>query len=266
MFLQLVRRAWTRLPTQCLFCHAWPVAAAVCAACVQQHVRLQPRCALCATRLPPDVTATLPAQAVCGACAYAPPPLKQCSAALDYEQPWAGLIGRWKFYEQPALSAFLAERLLAHSRVAGFLPRVDAIIPIPPSSARLRQRGYHHTLLLARALCLQAAEPLPIWHEALLRLPSKDELSQAKRKRSERLAQMKHAFMPAPECLPQLRGARILLLDDVMTTGATLYSAAQALQQAGVSEVYAAVLARTPLTKSSINIAAGSNLSIKLPI
>ena len=252
MFLTLVRRAWARLPSQCLFCQAWPVNAAVCAACVQQHVRVQPRCALCATSLPPDVASTLPAQAVCGACAYAPPPLKQCSAALDYEQPWAGLIGRWKFYEHPALSAFLAERLLAHSRVADLLPQVDAIIPIPPSSARLRQRGYHHTLLLARALCLQIEKPLPIWHEALLRLPSKDELSQAKRKRSERLAQMKGAFMVAPEYLPQLRGARILLLDDVMTTGATLYSAAQTLQQAGVAEVYAAVLARTPLTKISI--------------
>ena len=255
MFLTLVGRAWARLPSQCLFCQAWPVDAVVCAACVRQHVRLQPRCALCATSLPPDVSSTLPAQTVCGACAYAPPPLKQCSAALDYQQPWAGLIGRWKFYEHPALSAFLAERLLAHSRVTDFLPQVDAIIPIPPSSARLRQRGYHHTLMLARALCAQVECPPPIWPQALLRLPGKDELSQAKRKRSERLAQMKNAFLPAPATAPLLRGARILLLDDVMTTGATLYSAAQVLQQAGAEQVCAAVVARTPLLKTEAKTA-----------
>ena len=109
--------------------------------------------------------------------------------------------------------------------------------------------------MLARALCAQVECPPPIWPQALLRLPGKDELSQAKRKRSERLAQMKNAFLPAPATAPLLRGARILLLDDVMTTGATLYSAAQVLQQAGAEQVCAALVARTPLLKTEAKTA-----------
>ena len=254
-FSPLLRRVWASVPTQCLFCQAWPVDAAVCAACVQQHLRPAVRCALCACRLPPELGDSMSAAAVCGACAHTPPPLWACTAALDYEPPWAGLIGRWKFHEQAALASFLAARLLAHSSVRDLLSQVDAIIPIPPSSARLRQRGYHHTLMLARALCAQVECPPPIWPQALLRLPGKDELSQAKRKRSERLAQMKNAFLPAPATAPLLRGARILLLDDVMTTGATLYSAAQVLQQAGAEQVCAAVVARTPLLKTEAKTA-----------
>jgi predicted amidophosphoribosyltransferase len=81
----------------------------------------------------------------------------------------------------------------------------------------------------------------------MLRLPELAGQHQALRKRQERLRAMRGAFVLAPEHLAAVQGQRLLLLDDVMTTGATLHSAAQTLLQAGAAQVSALVLARTAL-------------------
>ena len=127
--------------------------------------------------------------------------------------------------------------------LAALAQQADVLLPIPPAPERARQRGFHHTLLLARALAMDMH--LPINTTSLLRLPEMPGQHQALRKRPERLRAMRGAFVMAPGQEAALQGRRVLLLDDVMTTGATLNSAAQTLRQAGAAQVSAVVLART---------------------
>jgi len=237
-----------RFPTQCWVCEAWPVFSPVCSACVAQHAKAQRRCSSCALVLPDSTTATTSTPTQCGACLHQAPPLAACWAAVDYAAPWRDLVHRWKLAQNPALAKAAAQ--LIHQQLPqqqwplpAIAAQFDILLPIPPAPERLQQRGFHHTLLLARALRLG----LPIDSSSLLRLPEAAGQHQALRKRQERLRAMRGAFIVAPEKAPTLQGLRVLLLDDVMTTGATLHSAAHSLLQAGAAQVGALVLARTGL-------------------
>ena len=121
--------------------------------------------------------------------------------------------------------------------------QADLLLPIPPAPERARQRGFHHALLLAQALRMG----LPITPHALLRLPEALGQHQALRKKQDRLRAMRGAFVLAPAQQAALQGQRVLLLDDVMTTGATLHSAAHTLLRAGAAQVSGVVLARTAM-------------------
>jgi len=247
-------RLLQRLPTQCVVCDQWPVASSICSDCVQTHgAPLGPRrCRTCALALPLGVETSAGAQ--CADCLRHPPPLAACWAALDYASPWAAVIARWKLAQQPSLVHALAQHMAAALPNAAIVQQADVLLPIPPAPERARWRGFHHTKMLAQAwlaaqpataatansLCLE-----PHW---LQRLPTPPEnpLPQAQRGRAQRLRAMQNAFVVPPAALHAVQGARVLLLDDVMTTGATLYSAARCLQAAGAASVSAVVLARTP--------------------
>ena len=108
---------------------------------------------------------------------------------------------------------------------------------MPLSAERLRARGYNQALVLAQAL--DAAKVAPT---LLLRV--RDTPSQRTCTRAERLRNVRHAFAVAPLQAERLRGQRVLLLDDVMTSGATLNAAASALRAAGAAHITALVLAR----------------------
>ena len=226
------------LPTQCWVCAAWPVFNPVCGSCLAQHAKAQRRCSTCALLLPDSAPV-----AQCGACVRQAPLLAACWAAVDYAAPWRDLVRRWKLAPQPALAAAAAQLMRAQLPLAALAQQADVLLPIPPAPERARQRGFHHTLLLARALAMDMH--LPINTTSLLRLPEMPGQHQALRKRPERLRAMRGAFVMAPGQEAALQGRRVLLLDDVMTTGATLNSAAQTLRQAGAAQVSAVVLART---------------------
>ncbi len=226
------------LPTQCWVCEAWPVFSPICSSCVAQHAKAQRRCSTCALLLP-DAAPTNQ----CGACLRQAPPLAACWAAVDYAPPWRDLVHRWKLAQNPALARAAAQLLGARLPLAAIVAGADVLLPIPPAPERARQRGFHHTLLLARALRLD----MPINSTSLLRLPEVAGQHQALRKRQERLRAMRGAFVLRPEQITAVQGRRVLLLDDVMTTGATLHSAAHTLLQAGAAQVSAVVLARTAI-------------------
>jgi len=111
-------------------------------------------------------------------------------------------------------------------------------LPMPLSATRLKERGYNQALLLARAL-----EPTKTRADILLRI--QDTPAQHTLKRSERLTVLNHAFAVEPLLANTLRGQRVVLVDDVMTTGASLFTAARVLKAAGVSAVTGLVVART---------------------
>ena len=118
------------------------------------------------------------------------------------------------------------------------LDAADWVLPMPLSPERLRQRGFNQAFLLARELAPQLVN-----NTLLLRI--QDTPAQSSLPRRERLANVEHAFAIEPFQRHRLKGKRIVLVDDVMTSGASINAAALALKQAGAQHVTALVFART---------------------
>jgi ComF family protein len=218
------------LPSQCRVCHAWP-SQPVCEACVSQFAQPHTRCISCALPLPAGMRH-------CGACLKNPPPLERCLAAVAYAYPWHTLIQDYKFHAEPGLVRSFATLLRAAPWVEPALDEADLLLPMPLTTTRLKERGYNQALLLARAL-----EPTKTRADILLRI--QDTPAQHTLKRAERLTALNHAFAVEPLLADTLRGQRVVLVDDVMTTGASLYTAARVLKVAGASQVTGLVVART---------------------
>ena len=216
--------------SRCAICGAWP-AQPLCDACVVRFAQPCHRCALCALPLPSDVE-------VCGACLRTPPPLDACHAAVVYAYPWSGLIARFKFSGEPGWAAALAQRMARAPGVAQEIARADLLLPMPLAPRRLAERGFNQALLLARALGSGKVEA-----QLLLRL--RETASQTALERKAREKNVDGAFGVEPLRAQELRGAAVLLVDDVMTSGASLHAAARAVRQAGAQRVAAVVLART---------------------
>lgn len=161
-----------------------------------------------------------------------------CIAALPYAYPWDGLIQRLKFQAEPGLAGVLAPLMLQAPGAQAMLAGADRLLPMPLGLRRLAQRGYNQAHELARRLDARRADP-----HLLLR--TRDTAPQSGLGRAERLRNVEGAFAPDPARAHELRGRRVILVDDVMTTGASLQAAAAALRQAGVQAVGALVLART---------------------
>ena len=121
------------------------------------------------------------------------------------------------------------------------LPRVDCLVPVPLHPSRLREREFNQALLLCDFL--KAESGLPVIHDGLERIretPPQIGLSHKDRPRNVR-----RAFVPKrPE---QIEGRRIALIDDVLTTGATVNDCARALKRAGAESVCVLTIARTPV-------------------
>lgn len=222
--------AW---PSQCLLCRHWP-ARPLCSDCLARFASPVPRCRSCALQLPTDNP-----QGLCGGCLRQPPPLSHCVVAVDYGYPWSRLLTQWKYGAQPALTRHLAQWLQANPHWLALRSQCTFSIPIPLSAQRLRARGYHQSLLLAHAL--QGPTVLP---QALQRLH--DTPAQAGQGRAARLRNLRGAFAITEPARARIAGQTVLLVDDVITTGATLHAAAHVLLQAGAHAVAAVALARTP--------------------
>jgi ComF family protein len=221
------------LPTQCAICRGWS-ARRVCDPCSERFVEAVPRCVRCALRVPAGTR-------TCGACVIDPPPCDSVLAALDYAHPWDRLIGRFKFDAALDLAGVFADLLERAWRHSG-LRTPQLLLPVPLSRPRLRERGYNQSWELARRIGRRLDVPADV--RLLLRV--RDTAHQLAFPVERRAANVRSAFAVAPRRLAELRGRSITLVDDVMTTGATLAEIARTLRLAGASEVHAFVLARTP--------------------
>lgn len=170
----------------------------------------------------------------CGACLLDPPPFTHAFCPLHYQFPIDRLLPRFKFHGDLAAGALLAT-LMQWPIDPDDLP--GALVPVPLHRSRLRTRGYDQALELARAL--GRGLRLPLCADALLRrraTQAQTELGAIERKHNVR-----DAFFLRPAArLP----AHLALVDDVMTTGATLAECARVLLAGGVQRVDAWTIAR----------------------
>ena len=231
-WLQGISQALRTVPSQCAICHAWP-AQRLCDDCVRRFARQRPRCRTCALAVPEGV-------AHCGACLRHPNGLDACHAAVDYGYPWSGVLQAFKFRGDPGWAGALATLLRSTPWVEPALDAADRVLPIPLSAQRLGERGFNQSALLARHLAGAKADP-----HSLLRLHATE--AQSGLPRARRLHNLRGAFAVEPARAAALRGQRVLLLDDVMTTGATVHAATLALREAGAAHITVVVLARTAL-------------------
>jgi len=177
----------------------------------------------------------------CAACRADPPPWDRLAFWGRYADPLTGLIHAYKYASALHRSGLL--EALAHGaylRLEGLapeLPRPDLVVPVPLHPRRLRARGFNQSLELARGLARLAG--LPLAAQALLR--TRHTVPQARLERAQRLTNLRGAFR-ADSALTA--GRRVLLVDDVSATGATLRECATALRRAGASGVDVVVLAR----------------------
>lgn len=230
MFTKLFSGLMAALPSQCRVCHSWPTQS-VCEDCVGQFAQPQQRCKTCAMPLPHGMPH-------CGACLKAPPPLDLCLAAVAYAYPWSTLIADFKFHAQCGLVRSFATLMHATPWVEPTLDAADLVLPMPLYPQRLSERGYNQALLLARAMCAGKTRA-----DVLLRI--QDTPAQHTLKRQQRLSALDHAFAVDPLLAQLVKGVRIVLVDDVMTTGASLHAAARVLRAAGASHIAGLVFART---------------------
>jgi ComF family protein len=211
-----------------------------CLVCGERGSHGRDLCHACHAALPWQGSACLrcalpmPHPGVCGHCLQQPPPVEEAHAVFDYAFPLDRLLPRLKFHGD-----FASGRLLAQCMAGRCLrlPRPDAIIPVPLHHARLRRRGYDQALELARPVA--RALQLPLLDKVLHR--SRVTRAQSRLDAEARQRNLRDAFLVARrDILP----AHAVLVDDVMTTGATLHAAARALRRAGVQRVDAWVCAR----------------------
>jgi len=235
-------RSWSaRWPGQCQVCGSWPTEP-VCPACTRRFGAPRWRCQACARLAPAG-------QPLCGSCLTqrGENALTHCVAAVDYAYPWDDLVARLKFRGEPAWAHTMARLMLRRPEIRTLLTESDLIVPIPLTPQRLAERGYNQAWELAKAvrhLGRQQGLPVPDpCAQALLRhgeSPDQRTLS-----REQRWHNLRQAYQAHPAHRPALAGRRILLVDDVSTTGATLQMAAMALRQAGAGNVDGLVFART---------------------
>jgi ComF family protein len=242
-----------RIPSQCAVCRSWP-SPPVCHACMARFGQPRRRCRTCALEIPtrPEQVLTQSAQPLptqCKRCLRQPFGLDACFAALPYVFPWSELVSRYKFDSQTGWTSFMASTLLRQPAVHDFLSQLtpdDWLLPLPLSAERLAWRGFNQAWELTRAL--QRQSTCRAGADASLLLRIRHTRPQSELKRSARLDNLKGAFAVAPLRAAELTGRRVVLIDDVMTSGASLLTAASVLRQAGASHVSAVVLARTAPT------------------
>lgn len=173
---------------------------------------------------------------------------QQIFVACHYQYPVDRIIQQFK-YQQKLHHQRLLNGLLLQLR----LPKVHAIVPMPISTDRLVERGFNQSLLLAQALGKHLN--IPVW-QPVQRLAQH---SQKGLSRLERLEHIEQQFIAAPP--DPIRYRRVLIVDDVVTTGSSITALSHVLQQLGCQQVYSLCLAAAQLQKVNSRLAADTTES-----
>lgn len=152
------------------------------------------------------------------------------AAALFYYEPHAkaaNIIYALKYRDRPEVGVQLGRQAARELLPSGFFDGIDGIVPVPLTARRQRERGYNQSREIARGI--SQATGLPVYDRALSRLTFRD--SQTAKRRWERHENVEHAF--GLRNAAAARGRHLLIVDDVVTTGATVTACARELHKAG---------------------------------
>jgi len=172
---------------------------------------------------------------LCAACRDREPPFDRARSAVVYEGVAASAIHLMKYQRRRLLARPLGALLLP---LLEELEPVDGVIPVPLHVQRLREREFNQALVLAQVVC--RARGWPLWWEGLER--TRPTRAQVGLDAAERRRNVRRAFLVRKPAA--VEGKRILLIDDVMTTGSTVHECARVLKRAGANHVQVVTVAR----------------------
>lgn len=233
-FIQRKVNNWPRPGHPCITCLATTREPGLCTDCAADLPRNSLACRRCA--LPLVNPGVLVGSELCGPCLTRPPAFEATAAPWLYGFPVNQLISGFKFGGHRTFGRPLAE-MLATELVQAQVDRPTCLVPVPMHRQRLRERGFNQ------------AEEIALWLSDRLKIPVRTELVRRRREtsaqsglnRRQRLQNLRGAFEVGTD-LPD----HVAIVDDVMTTGATVQQMASALRRAGVNRVQVWALARTP--------------------
>lgn len=189
----------------------------------------EPRCPQCAL---PNVAGIL-----CGRCLQHPPAFDQTVTAFRYAYPLDCLLHQFKYHQQLAIGHLLANRLITQLDNIAEVARPHSIVAMPMHANRLKERGFNHALELAKEVHNHWHIPLEI--QGCTRVI--DTPTQAGMDMKTRVRSLRGAFTTSLNW----HGKHVMVVDDVMTTGASMHAVAKVLKRAGATRITALVLART---------------------
>lgn len=227
------------LPSSCVLC-AQTGRSALCQSCRRHYFMTRPRrCVQCA--MPVPVTAR---EIRCGDCQKHQPAFDATIVAVDYAAPADQLVLALKFGARLPLAPLMADMLhdvIRHDTECGLLAMPTLLTAVPLGASRLQERGFNQSLEIARTLSRRF--DMALVPHLLVRL--RDTPAQATLPTGERRRNMRRAFAVPPAAIDHVCGCHIGVIDDVMTTGATLNEIAATLKRFGAQRVTNIVFART---------------------
>jgi len=250
--MELVQRLLANIfPSRCIFCqqpileHAINQYIEICCSCYKNLPHNAYCCAHCALPLPDDtaVNTVSKSDLLCGRCITQRPQFDYAYSLFCYQDEITGLVHSLKFGEKINYARPIGE-LLLKKLADELLPeqgRPECIIPVPLHHMRLRRRGYNQSTEISRVIAKKTE--LAIKHDAVIR--QRSTLAQTDLKAKQRQKNIKGAF----KVIRSLNDKHVLIIDDVITTGATVNELATALKKSGIERVGVLSIARAPLKR-----------------
>ncbi|MGQ9425739.1 ComF family protein [Gilvimarinus sp. F26214L] len=223
------------LPSRCLLCGGSAARLSLCDACREELPWLEHSCGRCAIPLPGP-------SRICGSCLRSPPAFDRCRAAFRYGPPIDRLVGQLKNQRRLGSGALLTRLLLERLSDPGDF---DLVAPVPLHWRRQLLRGFNQAAFIAEYLSRSMQLPLVSVAVRERATPKQQQLN-----RRKRLRNLDGVFRIDPE---RVEGRRLLLVDDVVTTGATAEALSRQLREAGAKWVEIWALARTPAPDSGLD-------------
>lgn len=208
----------------------------LCDECGRQIKKInEPCCTICGLPFPPEVGISHP----CHECLLQPPPFDWHRSAVCYEGPVKKMVHRFKYRHGHDLTILLAGWML--EKCGDQVKTADFLAPVPLSTKRLKKRTCNQSLVLAQVLSSQTGIPL-LCHSLQ---KARDTAPQTGLSKAERAKNLRGSFVWKDEKIA-LKGKKILLVDDVYTTGSTLEACSKVLRRLKPESIGALTIAMTP--------------------